>query len=79
LGKSEHDFFGGQFICRTLGLGFSVQPGDVLLFDSNLFHEVASTVGTRFNITAYTRNETNFLQGCKIAPGAEWLFKKILG
>jgi len=44
---------GGSFIIRMFGLKVPVRPGDHILFDSRIWHEVSKTSGVRFSVVAY--------------------------
>jgi len=43
-GIPEQNWFGGEFLIRCMGIKICVNPGDVILFESRIFHEVEKPV-----------------------------------
>lgn len=50
---SASPWTGGSFVIRLFGLKVPVRPGDHILFDSRIWHEVSRTSGVRFSVVAY--------------------------
>jgi len=67
----DEPWSGGAFLVRCMGLRICVRPGDVLIFESRLFHEVESVLGVRFSVVSYCKKEK--LDGKSLPRDMTWL------
>jgi len=81
-GPFEETWMGGAFLVRMFGLRVPVQPNDVVLFNSNLWHEVDSTTGVRFSLVSYCKQFGSIsggLQDTHVPEDIQWVFTPDFG
>jgi len=72
----------GHLLLPQFGLQIRLQPGDVVIMDSRIFHEVSKSYGRRYSAVFFTKthNEVSGVGNSLCIPEElEWLSKKNFG
>jgi hypothetical protein len=75
-GPFQNRWMDGAFLVRIFGLRVPVNPRDVVLYQSQLWHEVAPTTGVRLSLVSYCKE---FPSNTYAPENLDWVFKSDFG
>jgi len=75
------EWIGGELVVPQLKLKIKLNPGDVVVMDSNLFHEVLTSRGHRYSMVFFTKthNESTEAGKLEVPKDLLWLSSKNFG